>query len=390
MRPYDVVLLGATGFTGQLVAEELAREPGRLRWAVAGRDAHKLRDIKAGLVGISPDNGGVGTLLADVTDPASLRELARQARVLVTTVGPYAERGIGVVEAAVEEGAHYLDITGEPGFVSESRARFDELARSKGLKIVHCCGFDSIPADLGALFTVSQLPAGVPKQVRGYMKLKASFSGGTWASAIGGMANLAERSRHREGAGGGSSTGSSKSSSTRPLLHRPPEGVRGVAIPMPVIDPVLVRRSARELPDRYGSEFDYRQFLVLRSLSRAARLVAGVGAVAAAARFGPTRRWLLSRRPSGEGPSAEEREKSFFQITFVGKAPGLEVRTRVSGGDPGYTETSRMLSRCALLLAEKDKDLPARYGVLTPAVAFGDLGIEAMREAGLSFEVLPA
>jgi short subunit dehydrogenase-like uncharacterized protein len=375
MRPYDVVLLGATGFTGQLVAEELARRPGRLRWAIAGRDSYKLRDIKAGLVGISPENGPVGTLQADVSDPASLRELCRQARVLVTTVGPYAERGLGVVEAAVEEGAHYLDITGEPAFVAESRARYDELARSKGLKIVHCCGFDSIPADLGVLFTVSQLPHGVPKQVRGYVKVKASFSGGTWASAIRGM------SSERELGG---------DSAMRPLLHRPPEGVRGVAIPMPVIDPVLVRRSAREMPDRYGSEFDYRQFLVVRSLSRAARLAAGVGAVAAAARFGPTRRWLLSRRPSGEGPSAEEREKSFFQVTFVGKAPGIEVRTRVSGGDPGYTETSRMLSRCALLLVEREKELPPRFGVLTPALAFGDAGIEAMREAGLTFEVLPA
>jgi short subunit dehydrogenase-like uncharacterized protein len=372
-----VVLLGATGFTGSLVAEELARRPGRIRWAVAGRDPARLRDLKMGLVGISPDNGEVGTVVADTSDPASLAALARQTRILVTTVGPYAERGIGVVEACVEAGTHYLDITGEPAFVDESRARFDAAAAAKGLRIVHCCGFDSVPADLGTLFAVSALPAGVPKQVRCYVRTNASFSGGTWASFVGALASGDARGRRGDGGG-----------ARGPVVHRPPFPVRGVAIPLPVIDRAVVRRSARAMPERYGPDFAYGQFLVLRDLAKVGRLAAGFGAVWALAQTRPTRRLLLSLRRGGEGPSADARAQSFFALTLVAKAGGAEVVARVSGGDPGYDETSRMLAHAALLLAERERELPAAAGVLTPAVAFGDLGIEAMRDAGLKFEIL--
>lgn len=326
----------------------------------------------------------MGTLIADTADAASLRALAAQTRVLATTVGPYAERGIGVVEACVAEGAHYLDITGEPSFVSESRARFDADARGKGLKIVHCCGFDSIPADLGALFVASKLPPG-KKQVRAYLKTRGSPSGGTWASLVGALAEGKPKSAPKERA---PSQEGPKESTSRPLLHRPPAPLKGVALPMPVIDPVLVRRSARALPEIYGADFDYRQYLVLRSLYRALTLTASMGGLAVAAKFGPTRRFLLSRRPSGEGPSAAERASSYFQLTLVGKSGDTEITARVSGGDPGYTETSKMLSRCILLLAEKERELPQASGVLTPAVAFGPLGIAAMQEAGISFEIL--
>jgi short subunit dehydrogenase-like uncharacterized protein len=383
---YDLVLLGATGFTGQLVAEALAQLPGRVRWAIAGRDPVKLRDEKTSLVGISPDNGDVGLITADTSDPGSLRAMAEQARIVVTTVGPYAEHGLPVVQAAVEAGAHYLDITGEPAFVNASRDRFDAAARDKGLRVVHCCGFDSIPADLGALFTVLQLPRGLPKQVRGYVKTNGKASGGTWASlleAMGGSGPKREpkpKSEARDAPQPRRERG--------PLLHRPPEGVRGVALPMPVIDPVLVRRSARTMPDVYGPDFRYEQFLVLRSVGRAAQLAAGVGAVWALAQAKPTRRLLRRLRPSGEGPSAAERAKLFFQITFSGRAGDSRVLTRVSGGDPGYDETSRMLAHAALLLAERERDLPDAAGVLTPATAFGEPGIEAMREAGLRFELL--
>lgn len=376
-----MVLLGATGFTGSLVAEELARRPGRIRWAIAGRDPARLRDLKMGLVGISPANGDVGTIVADVTDPVALAALAASTRILVTTVGPYTDRGLAVVGACVEAGTHYLDITGEPVFVNESRARYDAAAAGKGLRIVHCCGFDSIPADLGTLFTVSQLPAGRPKQVRCYVKTNASFSGGTWASFVNSLAG-------RPPAGRPEKEAAAAPRRRQPLVHRPPPGLRGVAVPLPVIDPVIVGRSARALPERYGPDFAYGEFLVLRSLGRASRLAAGVGAVWALAQLPPTRKLLLALRRSGEGPSAETRARAFFTHTFVGKCDGVTVTTRVSGGDPGYTETSRMLAHATLLLAERERDLPRAAGVVTPAAAFGDPGIEAMREAGLVFEVI--
>lgn len=404
IRKYDFVLLGATGFTGQLVAEALAlaassgaagSDGAPARWAIAGRDPRKLEDVKTSLVGISPVNGDVGVIVADTADSASLRALAAQTRVLATTVGPYAAHGLPVVEACVDEGTHYLDITGEPPFVSTSRDRFDARARAAGLRIVHCCGFDSIPADLGALFTVRQLPAATAKQVRCYVKTNGSYSGGTWASMIGMFHDGSVRSAGGSDAAGAESTSAGASGAPRgkrdrgPLVHRPPPGVRGVAIPLPVIDPVLVGRSARALPEVYGPDFTYGHFLVVRSVGRAAQLAAGVGALWGLAKVGPARRALLRRRPSGAGPSADERAKSFFQLTFTGRAGDARVTTRVSGGDPGYTETSRMLAHATLLLARREASLPRAAGVLTPAVAFGDAGIEAMRRAGLTFEVVP-
>ncbi len=156
-RPYDIVLFGATGFVGELTAEYLAAHaPDGLRWAIAGRSEQKLRRLRERLPG-APD---VGVLRADVSDPASLRELAEQARVVATTVGPYVRYGDALVGACAESGADYLDLTGEPEFVDLTYVRHDARARETGARLVHACGFDSVPHDLGVYFTVRQLPEG--------------------------------------------------------------------------------------------------------------------------------------------------------------------------------------------------------------------------------------
>ena len=160
-RSLDLVLFGATGFTGRLVAERLATTlPAGTRWAIAGRNPEKLESVRRALGGTPPE-----IRLADVADGASVAALAGACRVLVTTVGPYVRHGWPVVEACARSGTHYLDITGEPAFVSRSIRELDAVARASGAALVHCCGFDSIPADLGALFTVSQLPGSGPKTV---------------------------------------------------------------------------------------------------------------------------------------------------------------------------------------------------------------------------------
>ena len=351
--------------------------------------------MKTSLVGISPRHGNVGLIEADTADGASLSALCAQTRIVATTVGPYTTHGMGVVEAAVDRGTHYLDITGEPAFVAASTARWHDAARDRRIRIVHCCGFDSIPADLGALFTVARLPPGRSKRLRAYVKTRGSVSGGTWASllaSLGGQRPAATAAASSGAVGSGAPTPDASRRNPRshrgPILHRPPPGVRGVAIPMPVVDPVLVGRSAAALPERYGADFRYEQFLVVRTARRAARLAAGVGAVWALAQLGPARRALQRWRRPGEGPSALERSRSFFEVTFEGRAGDARVLTRVSGGDPGYTETSRMLARAALLLATEEDALPEASGVLTPAVAFGDPGIAAMQRAGIAFETL--
>lgn len=373
-RPHDLVLFGATGFTGRLVAEALARRvPGR--FALAGRDPERLRDVVSALVGIHPDNGRVALLPASADDPASLAAMAASTRVLLTTVGPYVRYGLPVVEACVAAGTHCLDLTGEPAFVAESRARFGGPAREARVRIVHCCGFDSIPADLGVWVTVGRLPPG-RKQVRGYLRTNAGGSGGTWASMLEILARGQLRVSPDEPAGWG------------PLVHPAPPELRGHAFPLPAIDRSIVWESARQRPDRYGPDFEYGHFLVLRQRRRAVALAAGVGAAAALARFGPTRRLLADRRPSHTGPGEAERARSFFQLTLVGRSGDARAVTQVSGGDPGYTETSRMLAAAGLLLAHREAELPIAHGVLTPAVAFGDPLVDALRDEGLRIEAL--
>ncbi|NEB63845.1 saccharopine dehydrogenase, partial [Streptomyces diastaticus] len=198
-RPYDIVLFGATGFVGELTAEYLAAHaPKGLRWAVAGRDGEKLRRLRDRLPAED-----VGVLLADVSDPDSLRELARHARVLATTVGPYVRYGDALVAACAEAGTDYLDLTGEPEFVDLTYVRHDARARETGARLVHACGFDSVPHDLGVHFTVRHLPEGVPLSVDGFVRVGAAFSGGTLASALGQFARgrrlraaALERRRH--------------------------------------------------------------------------------------------------------------------------------------------------------------------------------------------------
>ncbi|MYW47411.1 KR domain-containing protein, partial [Streptomyces sp. SID486] len=180
-RPYDLVLFGATGFVGTLTAHHLAAHaPRDLRWAVAGRDERKLARLRESL----PAGTDVGVLRADVAEPATLRALAEQARVVATTVGPYVLYGEELVAACADSGTDYLDLTGEPEFVDLTYVRHDARARETGARLVHACGFDSVPHDLGAYFTVRQLPEGVPLTVDGYVTVDAAFSGGTLASAL--------------------------------------------------------------------------------------------------------------------------------------------------------------------------------------------------------------
>ncbi len=372
-RPLDLVVFGATGFTGSLVAEYLDEHaPPTLRWAVAGRDPERLEALRLRLRS-SPE-----IRVADVTDAASIERLAAETAVLTSTVGPFARYGEPVVRACAAAGTHYLDITGEPAFVRRSREIADETARATGAMIVHCCGFDSIPADLGCLFTVSQLPGAGPKTVHATVQVSGSPSGGTWASVLEGFGTPAPRRR------AGPRTPKTPRKPT-PALRWSPE-VQRWAVRLPVIDPVIVGRSARALPEQYGADFTYHHLLAVSGLGRAASLGLGVGALATVARSSVARRWLSKLRPSGSGPDAETRAQSWFKLTFAASSAEGRVVCEVRGGDPGYTETSKMLAECALLVAMERPAIGG--GVHTPAVAFGLPGVSRLQAAGLHFEVV--
>jgi short subunit dehydrogenase-like uncharacterized protein len=387
-RQYDIVLFGATGFTGQLTAEHLARAAGPgTRGALAGRNLAKLEEVRRGLATINLACAELPLLQADVNDPASIRAIAESTKVVITTVGPYIHYGEPLVKACAEAGTDYVDLTGEPEFVDLMWLRYHERAVASGARIVHSCGFDSIPYDLGALYTVGLLPEGVPLHVDGFVRMGGTFSGGTYHSAI----NAAARLRH-----------AARNASQRRRLEQRPSGrtVHGVtgrphrdadaggwAVPFPTIDPQTVLRSARALP-RYGPDFSYGHYLVLPNAAMVAGLIGGAGLGITLAQLPPTRKLLLRVKDPGEGPTPEQRERAWFRVRLVGEGAGKRVVTEVSGGDPGYGETSKMLGEAALSLAHDE--LPSTAGQVTPAVAMGQALIDRLVAAGISFRTIEA
>ena len=385
-RKYDLVLFGATGFTGGLTAEYLAQHaPATTRWALAGRNRAKLEAVRAHLATLNPACADLKLIEADVGDAEALRQLAQSTAVVITTVGPYILHGEPLVAACAAAGTHYVDLTGEPEFVDLMWLKYHELAQKTGAKIVHCCGFDSIPHDLGAYFTVQQLPQGVPLKVEGFVRAGGTFSAGTYHSAINAFGRMREyakvvkQRRAREQYPQGRRIGSTKQS------VRFEKSLRTWVVPFPTVDPQVVRRSAAAL-DRYGPEFRYGHYVQVKKLASVAALIAGVSTLFTLAQAGPTRRWLLSKQTSGQGPSAERRAKSWFRVRFHGEGGGRKVVTEVKGGDPGYTETAKMLAESALCLAYDQ--LPDRAGQLTTAAAMGDALLARLQRAGISFEVV--
>src|SRR3954454_9848290 len=376
-REHDIVLFGATGFTGALTAEYLAQHaPDGLRWALAGRNRAKLEAL-AGRLGID-----VPLLHADVEDEASLRSVAESARVVITTVGPYVRYGEPLVAACAAAGTDYVDLTGEPEFVDRMYVRHNAEAEKSGARIVHACGFDSIPHDLGVLFTVQQLPEGVPLTVRGFVRAGGRASGGTFHSAM----NAFTRARQTQQVHKERREAEGRDNGRRVRLEAKPHRELGYwAVPMPTIDPQVIARSARAL-ERYGPDFTYGHYAGVKKLPIAVGGVAGVASLFMAAQVPPVRNALLGRLAPGHGPSEDEREKGWFKVRFVGEGGGKRVLTQVSGGDPGYGETSKMLSESALCLAQDD--LPQTAGQVTTAVAMGDALIRRLQRAGIDFEVL--
>jgi short subunit dehydrogenase-like uncharacterized protein len=385
-RELDLVLFGATGFTGRLTAQYLARHaPTGLRWALAGRSPAKLEAVRDHVATIDHALGDLPLLTADVTDDVSLKDIANRARVVITTVGPYLTYGEPLVAACAEAGTDYVDLTGELEFVDRMYVAHHAIALQTGARLVHACGFDSIPHDLGAYFTVRQLPDDVPITLRGVVRAGAMISGGTFHTTMNGLARV--RSARA-------------ATAARRQLEQRPDGrsSRAVAgkphrdtvlgrwlLPVPTIDPMIVARSGAALP-AYGPDFRYSHFAGTKTLRYAVGGATTVAALGLAAQVPPLRRALLRRIPQGEGPDAARRARSWFTVDFVGEGGGQTVRTRVSGGDPGYDETAKMLAESALCLAFDDN--PPTAGQVTTAQAMGDALTDRLLAAGLKFEVL--
>lgn len=373
-KDLDIVVFGATGYTGKLVVEHLARAAagGGVRWGIAGRDEAKLRALAV----------DVPVIVADAKDEASLRRMAERTRVLVACAGPFAWVGEPVVQACVDAGTDYVDITGEPDFVAQLIARLDDRALEKGVRVVPCCGFDSVPADLGVFHAMRELGPVARARVESFAQINWDVSGGTWQSMVAGMGRgrgtrAVELPLRR--------SGPRRLRAARATPRFEPDA-SGWLIPSPTIDPQIVLRSASML-DGYGADFEYGYYFRVASLPRMAALGLGLGTLYALAQSKATRGVLSRLRPSGSGFDEEAQSRGYFRVTTVARAAGQRIVTRVSGGDK-YVETATMVGQAALSLVLDRDRLPQRAGVLTPSTAFGDILLRRLEDNGVRFEVV--
>lgn len=385
-RPFDVVLLGATGFTGALTAQYLtAHLPPGARLALAGRNHAKLESVRDRLLRINQQLDDIALLHADSSDEQSMARVAESTRVVITTVGPYLEHGGPLVAACSAAGTDYVDLTGEPEFVDRMYVEHHATAERTGARIVHACGFDSIPHDLGVLCTVQQLPPGVPVTLRGVVRTNATISGGTLHSGLGQLSR--PRAMLQAGAARRRLEPRPRGRQVRTRVGRPRrDRTLGTwLIPLPTIDTDVVRRSALARPD-YGPDFTYSHYAGVRRVATVAGALAGSAVALAAVQVPLLRRAIGRRIPQGEGPSAERRDRTWFTVDIIGEGGGQTVHTLVRGADPGYTETAKMLAESALSLAFDDN--PPTAGQVTTATAMGENLLRRLGDADISFTVI--
>ena len=404
-REFDLVLWGATGFTGQLLAEYLLRRHGAdgdLRWALAARNQVKLAKVKDEL---GEDAEKLPVIIADSGDRASLDEMVRQTRAIVSTVGPYALFGTELVAACAAAGTDYCDLTGEVPWMRRVLDAYADEARASGARIVHCCGFDSIPSDLGVWFLQQQAQErlGQPctKIRMGVERLRGAMSGGTAAS----MVNIIEETRANPEV---------RKIASNPFALCPPDLRKGPRQPyvkgpafdegldswlapfvMAAINTRIVHRANALQDFAYGKGFRYDEAVLtgkgLGGRAKATMVSLGMGAFALGAAMGPTRSLLnktVLPKP-GEGPSPEQRKAGFFNIVVEGRtSEGSALRARVKGDrDPGYGSTSKMIGEAAVCLARDIGD-DVGGGFWTPATALnGKLQERLEAHAGVTFEL---
>ena len=385
-QEYDVVVYGATGFTGRLVCEYLNRQYGvgdTLNWAMAGRSEEKLVSVRDEM-GIA---SGVPLVVADADSPDSLRAMVDATSVVLTTVGPYQLYGSRLVAACAEAGTDYVDLCGEPGWMHEMIAAHGETAKRTGARIVFSCGFDSVPFDLGVHFlqqaAKTRFGHALPR-VRGRVRsMKGTFSGGTLASFKATMAAAAEQPELVKVlmdpfALTPGFTGPQQPPGTRPV-HEDDLGSWSAPFVMATINTKNIHRSNFLMAHAYSEDFTYDEMMLTGPGDEGEKMAKAVAADNSMAE---------SPRQPGEGPSREERENGYYDVLFVGSSTqGDLLKASVKGDkDPGYGSTSKMIAESAVCLLQNPE--LAGGGIWTPAAALGETLIERLeRNAGLTFQL---
>ena len=412
-RPYTVVLYGATSFVGQITARYLSQflaenknaDGSDISWALAGRDEEKLKKIQSEISSAASDK--IDIIIANSNDEASLDKMTSQAKVVISTVGPYLKYGEPLIKSCASHGTDYVDLTGEAIFIKDMLDKYQETAKQSGARIVNSCGFDSIPSDLGVYFTQQQAEKKFGSACDEiHMRVKAAkggLSGGTIAS----MATIFEevgqdKSRRKQVANPYLLNDDSNAPSVRQNNVNKPEydseHNRWLApFVMASINTRIVHRSNQLSEYEYGRDFKYDEAMWMKDGVKGQlasyALSAGLLGFATTMMFKPSRELLAKHvlPKSGSGPSKSEQENGYFDIRFFGhNAKNDSINTKVLGDrDPGYGSTSRMLAQSALCLAQDISHDEVDGGFWTPASAMGDKLIERLeKHAGLSFEVI--
>jgi short subunit dehydrogenase-like uncharacterized protein len=405
---HDLVVFGATSFVGRILSRCLLEQfdgRGELKWAIAGRSQERLAGLRRSL---GMKAAKVPIVVADASDEQALARLCRQTRAVISTVGPYALHGEPLVKVCTETGTDYCDLTGEVQWVRRMIRSYEGAARKSGARIVHCCGFDSIPSDLGVHFLQQRARErfGTPC-TRVKMRVRAmrgGFSGGTVASLLNVLKEAAANPTLRK-------------QMANPYLLCPAGRTDGVRQPkvsfaefdddfdawvapfvMAAINTRIVHRSNALARGAYGQDFRYDEALLtgrgIRGRLAATGVASGLAGFMFAGAIGPSR-WAMEKflLPSpGEGPSAESQRKGFFDLRFIGHAAdGGVIRTKVTGDrDPGYGSTAKMLGQAGACLALDTPRSRTPGGFWTPATIFGDRLVERLTaRAGLTFELQP-
>jgi short subunit dehydrogenase-like uncharacterized protein len=405
-RAYDVVLYGASGFVGRQTVAYFAQRAGRLRWALAGRNEAKLKEARAAA---GAGAAKAGLIVADAADERALSSLAAQTRVVLSTAGPFALYGSALVAACVAHGTHYCDITGETPWVRGLIDRHHEQAAEDGTRIVPCCGFDSVPSDIGALLVADAVKRDSGQRcvrIKACHSIRGGLNGGTLASLL----NIAEAGALEQLAdpfllNPPGTTPADPGPHADPLAPRHDSDFNAWLAPfvMAAINTRIVRRSVALLPPR-GSP--YAPGMVYQETLRTGRgaigaaiatgMAGGIGVGIVGMRSAAWRAALRKLLPApGQGPSERSMDNGSFRCELIGESEnGTQIRGRVAGrGDPGNRATTLFVCEAAMALAGDVRKLPGgakRGGVLTPATALGLLYAKRLAAAGMTVEPLPA
>jgi len=405
---YDLVIMGATGFTGKLVVEYLIKYYGvknqKFTWAIAGRNQKKLEKLKTSFQDIDPHSNDLEILVVDSHDSTLLDNMTSACRLVISTVGPYLKFGKPLIESCVKNSTHYCDLTGEVPFIRESIDLFNLKAKKNKCRIIHSCGFDSIPSDIGVLLlqmdSLKKFNETCDEMKLYVRSIRGSLSGGTIESLI----NISKYIK---------SNPEAQDILKSPFALNPMDSLKNdtrqfslksvkwnneiqrwiCPFLMSGINTRIVRRTNAITDYSYGYNFRYSEVHSfkkgLKGFSRAMIMLIGLGIIQISINNRPLL-WILKKfnlpKP-GEGPSKEERENGFFKMNIIGSINNIEKNSLsvIGDSDPGYSATAKMLTESALsVLLEKEK-IPKAFGVLTPASGIGVTLVERLKGKGINF-----